>query len=145
MVRGKRISGKKRSAVQEAADEVEGGLLTGCQVQPRPSTYTATMIYNDAVKTNIEWLSSLDTEREISANLRRTSIIATIGPKTNSVEMMNKLRDNGMNIVRMNFSHGSYEYHQSVINNAREAERVQVGRPLAIALDTVSSHAGVDG
>lgn len=37
----------------------------------------------------------------------------------------------------MNFSHGSYEYHQSVIDNAREAERKQPGRPLAIALDTV--------
>ncbi|KAG9654676.1 pyruvate kinase, partial [Aureobasidium melanogenum] len=37
---------------------------------------------------------------------------------------------------RMNFSHGSYEYHQSVIDNAREAEKTQAGRPLAIALDT---------
>lgn len=37
----------------------------------------------------------------------------------------------------MNFSHGSYEYHQSVIDNAREAEKTQAGRPLAIALDTV--------
>lgn len=38
----------------------------------------------------------------------------------------------------MNFSHGSYEYHQSVIDHAREAERQFPGRPLAIALDTVS-------
>jgi pyruvate kinase len=37
----------------------------------------------------------------------------------------------------MNFSHGSYEYHQSVINNAREAGKLSPsGRPLAIALDT---------
>jgi pyruvate kinase len=36
----------------------------------------------------------------------------------------------------MNFSHGSYDYHQSVIDNAREAARIQTGRPLAIALDT---------
>lgn len=43
----------------------------------------------------------------------------------------------GLNVVRMNFSHGSYEYHQSVIDNAREAERTQAGRPVAIALDTV--------
>jgi pyruvate kinase len=39
----------------------------------------------------------------------------------------------------MNFSHGSYEYHQSVIDNAREAEKTQAGRPVAIALDTVRS------
>ena len=38
--------------------------------------------------------------------------------------------------MRMNFSHGSYEYHQSVIDNAREAEKKQKGRQLAIALDT---------
>ncbi|KAG5364607.1 Pyruvate kinase [Yarrowia sp. E02] len=36
----------------------------------------------------------------------------------------------------MNFSHGSYEYHQSVIENARESEQQFQGRPLAIALDT---------
>ena len=36
----------------------------------------------------------------------------------------------------MNFSHGSHEYHQSVIDNARAAEAQQAGRPLAIALDT---------
>jgi hypothetical protein len=38
----------------------------------------------------------------------------------------------------MNFSHGDYEYHQSVINNARAAEASEPGRPLAIALDTVT-------
>lgn len=37
----------------------------------------------------------------------------------------------------MNFSHGSYEYHQSVIDNARAASSDVEGRPLAIALDTV--------
>jgi pyruvate kinase len=38
--------------------------------------------------------------------------------------------------VRMNFSHGSYEYHQSVIDNSRAAAKKFGGRPLAIALDT---------
>jgi hypothetical protein len=36
----------------------------------------------------------------------------------------------------MNFSHGTYEYHQSVIDNTRKAEEVQEGRQVAIALDT---------
>lgn len=58
------------------------------------------------------------------------------GPKTNSADKINMLRTAGLNVVRMNFSHGTYEYHQSVIDNARKAEKEQAGRPLAIALDT---------
>jgi pyruvate kinase len=84
----------------------------------------------------IAWLASLDTAYQPEKMLRRTSIICTIGPKTNSVEAINKLRSAGLNVVRMNFSHGSYEYHQSVIDNARAAVTAQAGRPVAIALDT---------
>lgn len=84
----------------------------------------------------IAWLASLDTSFQPERNLRRSSIICTIGPKTNSVEAINKLRTAGLNVVRMNFSHGSYEYHQSVIDNARAAVEAQDGRPVAIALDT---------
>lgn len=61
----------------------------------------------------IEWLAQLDTAYQPERNLRRTSIICTIGPKTNSVEAINKLREAGLNVVRMNFSHGSYEYHRT--------------------------------
>jgi len=41
-----------------------------------------------------------------------------------------------MNIVRLNFSHGSYEFHQSIIDNTRKTFDVLPGRPVAIALDT---------
>ncbi|OLN96934.1 Pyruvate kinase [Colletotrichum chlorophyti] len=84
----------------------------------------------------IAWLASLDTAHQPEKNYRRSSIICTIGPKTNSVEAINALRKAGLNVVRMNFSHGSYEYHQSVIDNARAAEKAQPGRQIAIALDT---------
>ncbi|KAI9152013.1 pyruvate kinase [Paramyrothecium foliicola] len=84
----------------------------------------------------ISWLANLDTAFKPERNYRRSSIICTIGPKTNSVEAINKLRDAGLNVVRMNFSHGSYEYHQSVIDNARAAVECHAGRPIAIALDT---------
>ncbi|KAI1492755.1 pyruvate kinase [Biscogniauxia mediterranea] len=83
----------------------------------------------------IEWLASLDTAYSPEHNYRRSSIICTIGPKTNSVEAINKLRTAGLNVVRMNFSHGSYEWY-SVIDNTRKAEAVQPGRQIAIALDT---------
>ncbi|KAK9479084.1 pyruvate kinase [Lipomyces japonicus] len=94
------------------------------------------MIFNDQASSTIEWLTRLDASNKPSRNYRRTTIIGTIGPRSNSVEVINNLRTAGLTIVRMNFSHGSYEYHQSVIDNAREAERVLPGRPLAIALDT---------
>lgn len=87
-------------------------------------------------RTRVQWLSQLNTEYKPKRQFRRTSIICTIGPKTNSPEKINMLRRAGLNVVRMNFSHGSYEYHQSVIDNAREAEKQQPGRPVAIALDT---------
>jgi len=96
----------------------------------------ATAIEHLSSHTKVEWLSNLNTEFKPNKNFRRTSIICTIGPKTNSVAAINKLRKAGLNVVRMNFSHGSYEYHQSVIDNAREAEKVQKGRQIAIALDT---------
>ncbi|KAF2665237.1 pyruvate kinase [Microthyrium microscopicum] len=90
----------------------------------------------NAGRTRVEWLSQLNTEYQPARNYRRTSIICTIGPKTNSVKAINELRKHGLNVVRMNFSHGSYEYHQSVIDNARNAEKEMPGRPIAIALDT---------
>ncbi|KAG0368429.1 pyruvate kinase [Gamsiella multidivaricata] len=92
-------------------------------------------MFNDSIKTNLEWTSSLDIDFQ-PKNTRKTSIICTIGPKTNNVEMLSKLRDAGMNIVRMNFSHGSYEYHQSVIDNTRQSVLEHPGRPVGIALDT---------
>ncbi|KAF4549693.1 Pyruvate kinase [Elsinoe fawcettii] len=90
----------------------------------------------NAGRTRVEWLSQLNTEYKPKKQFRRTSIICTIGPKTNSAEKINMLRRAGLNVVRMNFSHGSYEYHQSVIDNTRQAEKEQAGRPVAIALDT---------
>lgn len=90
----------------------------------------------NAGRTRIEWLSQLNTEYHPAKEYRRTSIIGTIGPKTNSAEKIQALRKAGLNVVRMNFSHGSYEYHKSVIDHAREAEKQNPGRPLAIALDT---------
>ncbi|KAG0099887.1 Pyruvate kinase, partial [Podila epicladia] len=57
-------------------------------------------INNDAVKNNLEWLSNLSIDAEPDA-VRKSSIICTIGPNTNKVEMITALREAGMNIVRM--------------------------------------------
>lgn len=83
----------------------------------------------------ISWVSSLDIDDTPRLH-RKTSIICTIGPRTNSVEALVQLRQAGMNIVRMNFSHGSHEYHASVVENVRKSFEVFPGRPVALALDT---------
>jgi pyruvate kinase len=51
-----------------------------------------------------EYLSAL--ERPV---MIKTKIIATVGPATSTVEMIGKLVEAGMNLMRMNFSHGSHE------------------------------------
>jgi len=96
----------------------------------------------NGISCQLEWNSTLSTtnvpiQTEESKYNRKTSIIATIGPKVNTVEKLADLRRAGINVVRMNFSHGSYEYHQSVIDNTRKMVALEPsGRPIAIALDT---------
>ncbi|KAI7899861.1 pyruvate kinase [Cokeromyces recurvatus] len=86
------------------------------------------------ITSNIQWISQMSVDVESTAG-RKTSIIGTIGPKTNSVEMITQLRNSGLNVVRMNFSHGTHEYHKSVIENTRKSVELYPGRPVAIALD----------
>jgi len=86
--------------------------------------------------TRLKHLTTLDIYNEPHVH-RKSSIICTIGPGTNNVESLRALANEGMNIVRMNFSHGDYDFHGSIIDNTREAEKtLGNGRVLAIALDT---------
>ena len=52
---------------------------------------------------------------------KKTKILATLGPASNSLEMIEKLIDAGANMFRLNFSHGSHEYHQETLDNIRQA------------------------
>lgn len=65
----------------------------------------------------------------------RTKIICTIGPSVNTLEHMIELMEAGMNVARLNFSHGSQAEHEEVIRNLKLA-RQRLGMPLAIMLDT---------
>lgn len=65
----------------------------------------------------------------------RTKIICTMGPSVSSIEMITQLLEAGMNVARLNFSHGTYKEHETVINHLKEA-RLKTGKPLAIMLDT---------
>lgn len=65
----------------------------------------------------------------------RTKIICTIGPAVNTYEKILELIDAGMNVARLNFSHGSHEDHKKVIDMLKKA-RSEKQVPLAIMLDT---------
>jgi len=67
--------------------------------------------------------------------LRKAKIVCTIGPASESVETLKKLIHAGMNVARLNFSHGSHEEHAARIANIRKAAE-ETGKPIAILLDT---------
>ena len=84
--------------------------------------------------THIEHLANLRIDQPVKKRL--TSIVCTIGPKTNKAEMIVKLRNAGMSIVRLNFSHGNHETHGAVIEEVKKSYELCPGLPVAIALDT---------
>ncbi|MCL6446407.1 MAG: pyruvate kinase, partial [Alicyclobacillus sp.] len=66
--------------------------------------------------------------------MRRTKIVCTIGPASESPEMLRALIQAGLDVARLNFSHGSYEEHAARIERIREAAK-DVGKHVGILLD----------
>merc|ERR1719362_1922729 len=76
-----------------------------------------------------------------AARVRLSGIVCTIGPVSRDPEFLYDMMEAGMNIARMNFSHGDHKYHRQTIENCRVANDKYTadkgfGIPLAIALDT---------
>ncbi|CQR48115.1 Pyruvate kinase [Paraliobacillus sp. PM-2] len=67
--------------------------------------------------------------------MRRTKIVCTIGPASESVDKLVQLIEAGMNVARLNFSHGDFDEHGQRIKNIREASE-KTGKTVAILLDT---------
>ncbi|MFO7341681.1 MAG: pyruvate kinase [Caldibacillus debilis] len=67
--------------------------------------------------------------------MRKTKIVCTIGPASESVEMLVALIEAGMNVARLNFSHGDHKEHERRILNLREAEKI-TKKNVALLLDT---------
>jgi pyruvate kinase len=78
------------------------------------------------------------TSQAVHANSRRkTKIVCTIGPSTNTREMIWKLAETGMNVARLNMSHGDHQSHQKVIDLVKEYNVQNTeGNVIAIMLDT---------
>merc|ERR1711990_1327566 len=90
--------------------------------------------------TTVEFVSNLNMY-STSNKMRLSGIVCTIGPVSRDPATLLELIENGMNVARMNFSHGSHEYHAQTMENCRTAakmykEKHGVDPNLAIALDT---------
>src|SRR5207249_11410004 len=77
-----------------------------------------------------EWLAPLPT-----GTMRKTKIIATLGPATDSPEMLGKLIDAGMNIARLNMSHGLHDWMRRVVRDIRDAASAR-RKAVGILMDT---------
>ena len=67
--------------------------------------------------------------------MRKTKIVCTLGPASRNPEMIEQLINSGLNLARLNFSHGTHEYHAETIKMFREV-RDRLGVSAAILLDT---------
>ncbi|WCL47665.1 pyruvate kinase [Leptospira sp. GIMC2001] len=68
---------------------------------------------------------------------RKTKIICTIGPATADKQMIKKLAMAGMNVARLNMSHGNHDFHRQIIRNIKSLNKDTAGgNPIAILMDT---------
>lgn len=67
--------------------------------------------------------------------MKKTKIVGTIGPASESEEILTKLFESGLNVCRLNFSHGSHEEHKVRIDTIKRV-RERLNLPIAILLDT---------
>jgi len=116
-----------------ATEENVDSILEKCDVPPGQEKARQS-------NTNIEYVSSLNMYSTAN-KMRLSGIVCTIGPVSRSPEVLLELIENGMNVARMNFSHGSHEYHGETMNNVRIANKMYkdkhgVDPSVAIALDT---------
>ena len=75
-----------------------------------------------------------------SSPRRKTKIVCTIGPSTSSREMIWKLAEAGMNVARLNMSHGDHASHQKTIDLVKEYNAQFEDKVIAIMLDTKVSN-----
>jgi len=66
--------------------------------------------------------------------IKKTKILATVGPASDSIEILEGLIKAGVNVFRLNFSHGTHEYHENTLKNIREASK-NVGIKVGILQD----------
>uniref|UniRef100_A0A1B6GQK1 Pyruvate kinase n=3 Tax=Cuerna arida TaxID=1464854 RepID=A0A1B6GQK1_9HEMI len=111
---------------------------------PKEETKSSTTTTSQSEAANavsqLDHMCALDIASKASF-IRLSGIICTIGPASVEIPMIEKMIETGMNVARLNFSHGSHEYHKKTVDNVRAAvtnysKRIGMHAPVAIALDT---------
>lgn len=69
-----------------------------------------------------------------SSSPRKVKIVCTLGPSSKTVDQIEKLIRAGLDVARLNFSHGDHDFHRALIENVREASK-RVGKPVALMQD----------
>ena len=67
--------------------------------------------------------------------MRKTKIVCTLGPACLKEDILQEMLQNGMNVARFNFSHGTHEYHKNAIAMLRRV-RDRLNLPVSVLLDT---------
>lgn len=67
--------------------------------------------------------------------MRKTKIVCTLGPATKDENVLRKLMEEGMDVARLNFSHGTHDDHKERIEMIKKLRR-ELDKPVAILLDT---------
>ena len=68
-------------------------------------------------------------------SMKKTKIVCTLGPASQDEEILTQLMENGLNVCRFNFSHGSHEEHKGRIDTVKKV-REKLNKPVAMLLDT---------
>ena len=87
-------------------------------------------------------LDSVDDSILDARNMRKTKIVATLGPTSNTQEAIIEMGDKGVNVCRLNMSHGDHSSHQEVVEKIKYYNSLDRGC-LAILLDTKVWHANL--
>jgi len=90
--------------------------------------------YQMTIPDDMSSLSAFDARGD--SHKRKCKIICTMGPSCWDVDMLVKLIDCGMNICRLNFSHGDHEVHGATVAKIRQAAKQRPNKPVGILLDT---------
>ena len=67
--------------------------------------------------------------------MKKTKVVCTIGPASSDVKMLKEMIERGMDVARLNMSHGNHESHQTVVDMIK-ALREKLDKPVAILVDT---------